>query len=240
MNLNAYARKSKELYLRCRNKTLRLLLSRLLPLDRGARLVRIGSVYGGWFVPESALRGSAVCYSVGLGEDGSFDRAMAEIYGCQVFVFDPTPRAIEYAQAELADVPGIRFQPLGLWSEQTVLRFYAPRNPAHVSHSVVNLQGTTDFFEAQCVSLADAMDALGHRRIDILKLDVEGAEYEVLNAMLAAALEVDVVCVEFDQPTPFAKTLRQIRDLRRSGYSPIAIEGWNLTFQRHVDGAAAD
>ena len=49
--------------------------------------------------------------------------------------------------------PRFHFMPVGLWSEDTVLRFFAPRDPAHVSHSVVNLQRTEDYFEAPVRSI---------------------------------------------------------------------------------------
>ena len=36
---------------------------------------------------------------------------------------------------------------IGIWSKADRLRFYAPANPDHVSHSAVNLQGTDSYFE---------------------------------------------------------------------------------------------
>src|SRR3546814_9362953 len=54
--------------------------------------------------------------------------------------------------------------PVGLWSEDATLRFYAPRDPTHVSHSIVNLQETESYFEARCRSIASLMAELGHDR----------------------------------------------------------------------------
>ncbi len=220
----------KRLYLRCRNKALRTALRRVVRLRPREPNLRIGTRYGGWIVPLSTIRSGAVCYCAGLGEDGSFDRALAEEHGCRVFTFDPTPRAITYAETKLAGVPGLQFTPRGLWSKREVLRFYAPQNSDHVSHSIVNLQGTTEYFEAECESVTDAMADLGHDHIDLLKLDVEGAEYEVLESMLTARVPVTTVCVEFDQPAPFWKTIGQIRRMQAAGYEVVAIEGWNVTF----------
>ena len=36
---------------------------------------------------------NSVCYLAGAGEDISFDTLIAEKYHCNVFIFDPTPRA---------------------------------------------------------------------------------------------------------------------------------------------------
>ena len=220
-----------QLLRRVRNKFWQVILPRALPVKRGVDLVRIGSTYGGWVVPKSVLRAGAVCYCAGLGEDGSFDLGLAETYGCSVFVFDPTPRAIAYAAAALAGVDGITFEPVGLWASSAVLRFFAPTDPSHVSHSIVNLQGTSEFFEAECDSVVGIMQRLGHDRLAILKLDIEGAEFAVLGSVLGTAADVDVICVEFDQPVAVARILRQLWQLKRAGYELLAVEGWNFALQ---------
>ncbi len=219
-------------YVRLRSRALRTLLSSLLPVRPRADLVRLGSAYGGWTVPSAMLTPGSICYSAGLGEDGSFDQELAKRYRCQVFVFDPTPRSIEYARRELVSVDGIRFEPIGLWSEAASLRFYAPRNPRHVSHSIVNLQRTEEWFDGPCKSVRALMDELGHDRISLLKLDIEGAEYAVLDTVIRDRIDVGVVCVEFDQPMPVKQTVRQVRALRRAGFELVAQEGWNFTFVR--------
>lgn len=204
-------------------------LRRVLRVRAVDGLVRLGSAYGGWVVPEHALRAGAVCYSAGLGEDATFDLALA-VRGCEVHVFDPTPRAIAYAATVFAGVVGIEFHAMGLWSGREVRRFYAPADPAHVSHSTVNLRNTSAFFEAPCESVSGIMKQLGHATIDLLKLDIEGAEYEVLQSMLAAGVRPAVVCAEFDQAVPLRRTVAQVRALQAAGYALTALDGWNYTF----------
>lgn len=221
------------IYDRCYSKVFQLALRTALPVRRGVELVRVGSRYGGWIVPLCIVREDATCYSGGVGEDASFDLALAEYFGCNVVAFDPTPRAIRYAESKLCGLPRLSFYPVGLWSKRGMLRFYAPKDPAHVSHSIVNLQRTSDFFfEAECWSIPDAMRELGHSRIDLLKLDIEGAEYEVLGSILDSGIDVSAVCVEFDQPTPVRRLLKQVRDMKRASYDLVAIDGWNYTFLR--------
>jgi FkbM family methyltransferase len=162
-------------------------------------LVRLGSKYGGWIVPSSLVQSNSVCYCVGVGEDISFDLALMERFQCAAYAFDPTPRAIDFVRRTAANVPGFHFHAVGVWDRDEQMRFYAPRNPAHVSHSVVNLQQTDTFFEAPCRSLPSLMKELGHERIDLLKLDIEGAEHRVIAGMLESRADVKVLCVEFDQ-----------------------------------------
>ena len=169
----------------------------------------------------------------GVGEDISFDIALIGRYGCKVYAFDPTPRAIDfiYRIGALLD-DSYDFWPVGLWHSNGTQRFYVPENPAFVSHSIVNLKRTQDYFEAKCKTLANLMAELSHDHIDLLKLDIEGAEYGVLFDMLERGLDVGIICVDFDQPYPFRETITLIRRMKTAGYAVVAIDGWDVTFVR--------
>jgi len=45
--------------------------------------------------------------------------------------------------------------------------------------------------------LKTVMDNLGHRKIDILKMDIEGAEYKVIDDFLSSGIDVRQLLVEF-------------------------------------------
>jgi len=209
-------------------------LIRLLPLllrPAGGSLVRLGTSYGGWWVPVSKLEAGRVAYCAGAGEDISFDLALHE-RGLQVFVFDPTPRAIDHVGRHGPVSNTFTFLPIGWWSESTTLRFFAPRNEAHVSHSVVNLQETDRYFEAEVCTVAEAMRDLSHAGIDILKMDIEGAEFAVLQSLMRDAVYPGVLCVEFDQPCSVRRIVAAVRSLSGYGYALRHIDVWNYTFER--------
>jgi len=109
------------------------------------------------------------------------------------------------------------------------MRFYAPENSAEVSHSIANLQRTTDWFEADCITVSDLMSNLGHAKLDLLKMDIEGAEYEVLDDMTRSKVAPRILCVEFDQTTPVRRTLEMVRKLRKEAYELLHIECFNFT-----------
>lgn len=195
-------------------------------------LRRLGSRDCGWIVPTRLLGPGKICYCVGAGEDITLDIELSRAYGCSVWIFDPTPRAISHVEREL---PGsnVKFWPIGIWSSDTALRFYAPRDPQHVSHSVVNLQRTTAFFEAPCRTIGSVMKELGHSSLAFLKLDIEGAEHEVLADILRTRPAIECICVEFDQPSPYHSTFRTIRQLVSAGYALVSVDGLNCTFIRN-------
>jgi len=172
---------------------------------------------------------NSICYCVGVGEDITFDLELIKRFDCQVYAFDPTPRAIEYVKRNAAYIKNYHFYPIGLWSSDTVLKFFAPKNPSHVSHSIVNLQRTNKFFEAQCKRLSHIMNEFKHSSITLLKMDIEGAEYEVLESIIEDNLDIKIICVEFDQPMPLKK-IKMINKLINWKYNLVFIDKWNFTF----------
>ncbi len=215
---------------RVKAKARTITIERSIRATPRADLIRLGDAYGGWWVPRDLLDAGSVCYLAGVGEDVTFDLALIAEVGCEVWAMDPTPRAV--AHVESVDEPRFHFIPEGLWSEDSELRFYEPLNPAHVSHSVVNAQGTTKFFSARCRSLRSFMAELGHDRVDLLKMDIEGSEVAVIDDMLTNGPLPRVLLVELDAPEAPWKTLARVRRLRAAGYTVVKVEGLNVTFVR--------
>lgn len=198
-------------------------------------LVRLGDDYGGWVVPQSLLGKDAVVYCVGCGENISFDLALIANFGCTVNGLDPTPRAVEYVRRAAGDEPRYRFECLGLWDVSTNLRFYAPKDPSHVSHSLLNLQHTDTFIEVPVARLSQVLERHGQHQVTLLKLDIEGAEYKVLQSVLDDAIPVAIVCVEFDEfHHPIDRHYRSriraaLLQLRNRGYTIVDAYSGNYT-----------
>jgi FkbM family methyltransferase len=197
-------------------------------------LIDIGSAYGAWTIPAGALTRDSAVYLAGLGEDASFDLGLIERFGCRVHAFDPVPEAARYAEGICTKEPRFHFQPVGLWSSDGTLRFYENAEPGFVSRSATNMHATGSYTEAPVRSVDSLMRELGNERVDLLKLSVEGSEYEILGDILAKDLAVGVLCVEFAQPAPLRKIRGQIKALEEAGYRPVRASllpfNWKLTF----------
>ena len=172
-------------------------------LERLAGVVYLGSTHGGYAVPAELVRGRTGL-SFGAGEDISFEVGLARELGATVHIYDPTPRAVDYCRGVMAEADGMGqgqlfIHPYGVWSECKTERFYAPSDPDHVSHSIVNLQDTRDYFEAECLSPEEILRRLDLGAAAFVKLNVEGAEYEVVGAMFDRGIRPDVVCITFDE-----------------------------------------
>lgn len=194
-----------------------------------ADMVRIGTDYGGWTVPDSLIGDSWTVYSAGVGNDASFDLGLIERYGCTVHAFDPTPSSIRYVQALAVDPTRFRFYPWGLWSEDRKIPLYAAKF-GDSNLSAINLHGTATSFAAPCRSLQSIKHQLGHDHIDFLKLDIEGAEYEVLRSIIAGDDEPKVLCVEFHKPGwRIQRMVESLKKLRRRGYRVVWVDGYDVT-----------
>lgn len=158
---------------------------------------RLGTRYGGWDIPLELLSENSICYCAGCGEDISFDISLIMQVGCHVFAFDPTPASINYVQKETRLVEKYHFVPVGLWCEDTKETFYSARRHKGVSRSIICPEEPAFAFSALCRRLATLMQDLGHNRIDLLKMDIEGAEYEVLDDMLRSGIQPQILCIEF-------------------------------------------
>ena len=76
----------------------------------------------------------------------------------------------------------LTFQPYGLWNTDTQLEFFAPGSG--VSHSFT-AKGSGKSIKVEAKRLSTLMTMFAHKRLDILKFDVEGAEVQVVPDMVA-------------------------------------------------------
>lgn len=194
---------------------------------RGLSLVRLGSDYGGWWVCPALLNAETICYTAGVGRDVSFDLELITRFGCRVWGLDPTPASIEWVQGLDLD-PRFSLVPVGLADGTREARLYTPRNPADVSHSLTNLQGTDTYVVVPVARVGEVMHRLGHDRIDLLKMDIEGAEHLALGAMLDDGMRPTTLCVEFDEPEKVAEVRSTLARLRLAGYRVAKVEGFNV------------
>jgi FkbM family methyltransferase len=178
---------------------------------------------------EAGAADGGVAYCIGVGTNATFDLGLAAA-GYEVHSFDPTPRALIYAEQERLGERGVRFHPVGIWNEPKSLRFFAPSNRQHVNYSVVDLHGTGDYIESACERLPDVMRRLGHSELKLLKLDVEGSWRPILDDMIDTGIRPKQLCVEFDSPTSTRKILSMVQKLEHVGYTVVWFERENFLF----------
>lgn len=144
---------------------------------------------------------TSVLVSAGVGNDIGFELGLIAATGGAVHAFDPTSASRSYV-ARLAP-PGLRFVQAALAGEDGWLELFEIR------------EGSPDYHPRTVFSLASARNArrqservparslpslcaeLGWTRVDLLKLDIEGAEYAVLESLAAAECWPTQLALEF-------------------------------------------
>lgn len=233
-------------------------VGKLVDGNKEEKLTRLGTSDGGWTVPTAVLEPGTTAVCIGAGEDISFDVELNKRQ-LNVVTLDPTPRAKTHVQKVLAgvesgeqigigdsktefydlkgfDAKRFAFSDLGVWSEEKIARFYSPRDKGHVSHSIANLQKTEEYFEARCVTLKNFCESQKLTNLRLVKMDIEGAEYEVVKNLMKEGPQPEVLCVEFDEiRNPLdAKYLERIQEvillLKENGYCFAELDRSNALF----------
>jgi FkbM family methyltransferase len=179
----------------------------------------LGNQHAQWIINPELLGAESIVYSFGIGEDISFDLALIDRFGVTVHAFDPTPRSIQWLRT--IQLPN-RFVPhqVGLSDRDGNLTVFAPENPNWVSFS--NVPRATPATEIPVKRLSTIMRELGHDHIDVLKLDIEGAEYQALPDIISSGILPAQLLVEVHHRfngVSVSDTKRLIRLLSQNDYA---------------------
>jgi FkbM family methyltransferase len=180
-----------------------------------------------WTIVTRDMHPCAVVYSGGVGEDITFEQELIRRFGVEIHIYDPSPVASLTIAA--AGVDRLLFKPVGLAASRTA------------SFSIGGGDGRSTWLKAggdatlPCTTLSREMEANGHDFIDLLKIDIEGFEYEVLESCLKERVHIRQICVEFHDFFPEisrAKTKEMIRALEFHGFDLIHRHRHDHTFLR--------
>ena len=225
---------------------------------------RLGTNYGGWYVPKNMeLNENSIIYSGGVGEDISFDIKIQEKYKCNIFLIDPTEKAlihfnevkeyykngrqflgniqkdyIQSIQNNKPDFSKFYYFNIGLWNCHDKLKFYKQNNKNYVSQSLIENMFTQEYDEVNVTTIKALMEEKKHKTIDLLKLDIEGAEIEVIQQMLDDKIFPKYILIEFDlflkkKDPGNKKTNDLISRLLSLNYIILINDNFNITFYRN-------
>lgn len=201
--------------------------------DKTYRKERFGSIYGGWDVVTSSINPNSIVYSFGVGEDATFDAALIDKFGVTVHAFDPTPKSIDWVDKQGFSDHFVMHN-YGLASFDGVASFNPPINPNHVSHTLLDRPSTMPkAISVPFKKLNTIMEELGHNQIDVLKMDIEGAEYEVVEDIIHSGVRPKQILIEFHHRFPgvgIAKTKEAIKKIKSMGYFLFSVSPNNKEF----------
>ena len=200
------------------------------------------ALYGGdhgWVVDESLLNRESVIYSVGVGSNIDFDLELINSFGATVHAFDPTPRSIEWVKSQKLPKHFI-FHPFGLSAENGHMDFFPPAKASSTHFSPIDRYGdTNNVVRAPVKDIDTIASELNHKEIDLLKMDIEGAEYEVIEALPKNRVAINQILIEFHhmyKGVPISKTVDAISTLSNLGFELFNISQRTYEFSFRKKG----
>lgn len=182
------------------------------------QIQRVGDKDSGWVIDLAAPLNVVYCAGVGLGI--SFELELAKRSDRPVLVFDPSPTGIStMSRLAESEKQNLKFIPAGLAARSGTVQFSVPRDPREGSYSIAQDGSETVTFH--CYELAKVMGDHNDTHIDLLKMDIEGFEFEIIHQILDRAIPVGQLCVEFHPWLRPRQTLKTIVRLYRAGYRII-------------------
>jgi FkbM family methyltransferase len=220
---------------------------------------------GWWLPDNLKLGPESLVISAGVGEDISFDLAIQSKTGCRIELLDPTARAVKHfdeivnyyrGEKQISSLTGsiqkdyelhiaalnpdfskIHINPIGLWSANTSLKFYKQTNPNYVSQTLVQDMYGSEYTIVPVKRLKNFLVEKGYSidAVDVLKLDIEGAELEVLETLFEDNIYPKVLCVEFDYYLKgldkIGKTQNMLERLINYNYRIVNNVNMNITLE---------
>ena len=179
----------------------------------------------GWCICPIGINEKSRILSLGVGNDIRFDTEMVKRFSCQVHAFDPTPKWITWIKT--LELPSqFHFYPYAICNYDGSMKMF-PRVPKKGKRSNTMLTLVNEGLEenegidVEVKKVATVLKELDIDRIDILKMDIEAAEYEVISDILQDKVSVYQIIVEFHHRFPFV-SIKQTKDallkLREAGY----------------------
>ena len=186
-----------------------------------------------WNFHPAGLDARSIVYCGGVGRDITFEHALVKNFGCNVVLFDPSPTGLETMALPENRIPQFKHHAVALAGRCGTLKFARPRDEREGSF-YMQTEGPAAL-EVPCVDLATLMKMNGHDHVDLLKIDIEGAEWEVLDDLARRRLPVRQVLVEFHNsflPSVAGRnrTARAILKMRMAGYRLLTKAGGDHAF----------
>lgn len=157
-----------------------------------------GNTYGGFFVHPNQINEYSIVYSFGIGEDISFDEDLINRHACTIYGFDPTPKSIHFVRSNQHSAKFV-FSPIGIDSQNGIATLYLPKNKNHVSGSIISMSNVdvSNTMDVPMRKFSTIAQENSHTVIDVLKMDIEGAEYKIIDDILNSGVTIKQILIEF-------------------------------------------
>lgn len=162
---------------------------------------------------------------------GEFSRNLHAKFGCRCILIEANPRLA----AALSAPPGGQVIPAALSATDGLVSFNVDQNPEAGGIETKPADSGQEMLSIESLSLVTLKARLGLEQIDLLKLDIEGSEFELLQQTPDAVLsEIGQITVEFHDFLP-AFGGRGLYEAARARLEKLGFLCCPMAFRTHGD-----
>lgn len=150
------------------------------------------------------LNSRSVVYDVG-GYEGGWAEDIYKKYKCNIEIFEPVKKFAEHIEKKFASNPKVHTHRFGLAEKKY--------------HTVIKLDGASSTThktvkrgeKIQMLKAKDFIEEQSHKKIDLIKVNIEGGEYPLLEHLIQTGLikKINNIQVQFHAFVPGAAKKRQ-------------------------------
>ena len=175
-----------------------------LPIDASATVVDVGAFVGDW------------------------SQRVWDLHEPTIHAFEPAPAAYRRLARRFAGNERVHTHDVGLGGEDST----ASLALAAAGSTIYAADGALGRAEVRIRDVAAVLDELGLDRVDVLKVNIEGGEYDLLDRLHATGwlARTDLVLVQFHEwhPNAYLRRRRNRRDLARTHDE---VWGWSWVWE---------
>lgn len=227
--------------LRCTCKKLLFWLLKIRTSGNGGGLLQLGMSGAPWVVRADLLPSDPLLLSAGLSDDIAFEDNFLSHFGHSKLIgYDPTPISLGVMDEVSKRYPDrVQYRPHALGARNGTIDVLVERDSEGVpiyfywSQPTNQTRGTLHKESIQVVGIQDAFEDIPGKIPDIVKLDIEGAEYEILAEIAKSKYRPKQIMIEFHyrfQGRSLRETIRILSDLRKQGYILEWMSPWREEF----------
>ena len=193
---------------------------------------RIGSKVAGWWIDLNLISDKSIIYAFGLGSDISFELDLLKKRKCSIYGFDPTPGVMKLWENKPEQLHLYNY---GL-DAVDCKKVMSPLHEGWVTYTVfdslvVEKDKTRVPETVELKRLTTIMKELKHTQLDVLKIDIEGCEYQVIDDVITCKIKPKLFMIEWHKLEGYSKAA-YIKKIEDYGYTLGHIEDINYVFVR--------
>ena len=195
------------------------------------------------FIFREGIDEKSIIVDVGCGYEADFSRFMIAQFGACAYGIDPTKKHKKYLEKLETSAKGkFVYMQNAVSSVSGDLLFYEIENRESGSllpdHTNI-MQDVTISYKVKSLTLKEIPHRINQKKVDLIKLDIEGAEYDLFDDIEQEDLMVyDQIYIEFHhnaiESKSFADTQMIVNKLCELGFTSFSLDDLNYLFYRDL------